>query len=96
MRNVRERGFRLFDVTLILEFRKPVNFKNGYLAETHFPIGKNPTVVVSDISKDWQKPFCGGHDIGNPKVKQMDRKKFHETFKITHIKQITGYPYGNK
>ena len=79
-------------MTVILEFIKPVNFKNGYIAECKFPIGENPLVMVSDVSKDWQ---LVGIDIGNPKLKTMDRKTFDNTFKITHIKKITGYPYGN-
>ncbi len=79
------------DVILILEFRNPVKFKNGYLAECSFPIGKNPTVMISDIAKDWQLPLFGTKDIGNPKLKTMTRADFHKTFKITHIKEIIGY-----
>ncbi|MES3018218.1 MAG: hypothetical protein V4721_10585 [Bacteroidota bacterium] len=84
------------EVVLILEFRKPVNFKNGYIAECHFPIGKNPLVMITDVSKDWQAPILGTKDIGNPKLKRMPRKLFHETFKITHIKSIVGYPFRGK
>lgn len=79
------------DVILILEFRNPVTFKNGYFAEVMFPIGKNPMVQITDISKDWQLP-CGGVTFINPKLKEMSRKDFYKTFKITGIKEITGYP----
>ena len=73
------------DIKLILEFKKPVDFKNGYIAECSFPIGKNPLVMITDVSRDWQLPLTGTKDIGNPKLKTMPRKLFHETFKVTHI-----------
>lgn len=82
------------EVILILEFRNPVTFKNGYLAECIFPIGKNPKVQITDIAKDWQLPLEGiDNKFNNPKIKEMTRADFHKTFKITSIKQITGYPF---
>jgi len=80
---------------VVLEFIKPVNFKNGYLAECRFPVGDSPEVWVHDITKDWQLPLTGIKDIGNPKHKVMDRKTFDKTFKITHIKKTVGYPYAS-
>lgn len=77
---------------VILEYTIPVNYKNGYIAECEFPIGDNPLVMVTDVSKDWQLPLLGTKDIGNPKLKTIPRKIFDRTFKITHIKKITGYP----
>ena len=75
----------------ICEFRKSVNFKNGYLAEVKLPLDKMPIVQITDISKDWQQPLDGTKDIGNPKLKGMSKKDFRKTFKVTHIKTIVGY-----
>lgn len=79
-----------------LEFKKPVDFKNGYIAQTNFPIEENPLVMITDISKDqWQLPvvgynlmtgqYCESIDVGNPKLKRMSKEEFNRIFNITHI-----------
>lgn len=86
-----------------ITFRKPVNFKVGYGAESYFPLGKKPVVCITDYdpNKDWSLP-CGyfndedkmvwfTKDVGNPKVKKMSRKDFINTFKITGCKYFTDY-----
>lgn len=74
----------------VLEFKIPVNFKNGYLAETRYPLEEEPLVMITDIDKDWQAPMLGAKDI-NPKIKTMTMEKFEATFKITHIRETANY-----
>ena len=69
----------------VCEFLKPVNFKNGYIAEVILPLSKTPMVQITDVAKDnWQLPILGTHDVGNPKLKTMSIEDFQRTFKITH------------
>lgn len=78
------------------KFRKEVNFKNGYIVETSYPIQDFPFVKITDISKDYQEPLVikdhHGNiiretvDIGNPKLKRMSKEEFERVFEITHIK----------
>lgn len=75
----------------ILEFKFPVDFKNGYLAETRYPLEDEPLVMITDIDKDWQAPIEGTINIGNPKIKRMTKEKFKDTFKITHIRETGNY-----
>lgn len=86
----------------ICEFKKPVNFKNGYIAEVMLPLTENPVVQITDVAKDnWQLPCIvldlGGNyigesvDVGNPKLKKMSLDDFHKTFKITH-ERVIGSP----
>lgn len=74
----------------VLEFRFPVDFKNGYLAETNYPLVDEPCVMVTDISKDWAHPDFIPY-FGNPKITKMTLEKFSETFKITHIRPTENY-----
>lgn len=86
-------------VTLVLEFKKEVTFKNGYIAECRFPIGKQPEVMVTDIVKDTiSERYENGKGetltrTGNPKILKMNRCDFHALFKVTGIREITGYPF---
>ncbi len=73
-------------IILYLEFKKPVNFKNGYIAKCLYPIGKNPVVEITDIAKDWALNLVGVKNrYNNPKLKEMTRNEFHQTFKITQV-----------
>ena len=73
----------------ILEFKKPVNFKNGYIAEVQLPLSENPTVMITDVAKDnWQLPCAGTNDTGNPKLKTMSKEDFEKTFTITHTREL--------
>lgn len=77
------------------EFIKPVNFKNGYIAQTKFPIEETVTVMITDISKDWQLPLIvifendtqgvAVNKVNNPKLKTISKDDFYKTFKITLI-----------
>ncbi len=91
----------------ICEFKIPVNFKNGYIAEVELPLSDNPLVTITDIAKDnWQLPIgelndqgvfeWSVKDVGNPKVKRMNREMFDRTFKVVGEKSIVGYPYNKK
>jgi len=69
----------------VCEFLKPVNFKNGYLAEVILPLSLNPVVQITDTAKDnWQLPLLETKYVGNPKLKTMTIEDFQKTFKITH------------
>lgn len=69
-------------VKIGLAFKKPVNFKNGYIAEWYL---KTKVLSITDISKDWQMPLSGTKDIGNPKIKKMSFFDLFKTFKIDSI-----------
>ena len=70
----------------VLEFKFPVDFKNGYIAECRYPLEDEPLVMITDVAKDsWQLHVLGAIDVGNPKLKRMTKEKFNKTFKITHI-----------
>lgn len=66
-------------VKLNLSFKKPVNFKNGYIAEWY---SKTKMLSITDVAKDWQMPLSGTKDIGNPKIKKMNFFDLFKTFKI--------------
>ena len=64
-----------------LTFLKEVNAE--LIIETKYPIPNNNIVVmITDIRKNWQNPLDITQDIGNPKIKEMDRDTFDKTFKI--------------
>lgn len=64
-----------------LTFKKEVD--KELMIETKYPIpNENITVMISDIRKDWQLPLAGTKDIGNPKLKEMNREDFEKTFEI--------------
>ena len=67
----------------MLEFKFPVDFKNGYMAECKYPLEDKPSVMIWDIAKDdrWATDTVAG----NPKHQTMSIEKFNKTFKITHI-----------
>jgi len=64
-----------------LGFKKPID--KVLIIKTKYPIpDKDILVVITDIYRDWQAPYAGTKEIGNPKLKTLTKDEFEKTFDI--------------